>query len=550
MLLFKNFSIWFNSLLINLFPGIDFNSITVDFNYNDEVTRLNFGDLSSNISFLLAKQLKKNPKEIADLIIVQLELNQDIEKIELAGVGFINIYFTENFYKEYYSKVLLNNSLLYTVITRDKKYNVEFVSANPTGPLHIGHGRGAIIGDVCAKVLSLKGGVVATEYYINDVGVQIEKLGKSLYFQYAKLCDKEIIFPENGYQGEYILNIAIDLHKKHNLELIDNSINWFSDYAKNILLNDIKNTLLDYQINYQLWFSEKILHNNGLVEKAISVLSDRGFTYTCNEGIIWFKSTVFGDEKDRVLKKSDGMWTYTAADVAYFLNKIERGFTDIVMILGQDHHSFKIRIEAIAKALGFNSLQLNIILYQLVTLKNEGEIIRMSKRKGNSIELQDVIDLVGSDVARFFYLQRKADTHLDFDLKEALEKSNKNPVFYIQYALVRIKSILDKANGLVDINDYNKAVDFVSMNIHERMILRKISLFDLILDQICNTLYPHVLTYYTIELASLFHSFYTMYPIISNDKNLTCYRLGLSYLVKQVLGECVNLLGISIPERM
>lgn len=550
MLLFENFSIWFKSILIDLFPTVDFNFIIVDFDYNDENSRLEFGDISSNMGFLLAKQLKKNPKEIAEIIKNYIQSHEAIDKVVLAGVGFINIYFRDVLYREYYKKLLLNDSLLYKINKSNKKYNIEFVSANPTGPLHIGHGRGGIIGDVCAKVLALKGYQVVSEYYINDAGVQIEKLGKSLYYQYGILSQKEVIFPDGGYQGEYIVDIAKKLYQKYQDTLLEKDIVWFSEHAKNILLTQIQATLLDYQIEYQVWFSEKILHVNNAINEAVNQLSNKGFTYFSDEGTLWFKSTVFGDEKDRVLKKSDGLWTYTAADIAYFLNKLARGFTDIVMILGQDHHSFKIRIEAIAQALEFNLDNLKIILYQLVTLKNEGEIIRMSKRKGNSIELKDIIDSVGSDVARFFYLQRKADTHLDFDLKEALEKSNKNPVFYIQYALVRIKSILEKSKGFVDINDYSNSIDVIDVNIHERVLLRKIALFDSILDQICDTYYPHVLTYYAIELATLFHAFYTLYPVISDDKNTTCYRLGLNYLVKQVLEKCANLLGISIPERM
>lgn len=550
MFLFEDFFLWFKSTVINVFPAADLSDIGINFDYNDEPSRFEFGDLSTNIALLLSKKLKKNPKEIAELIKNKTESYQYIDKIIIAGSGFINIYFHDALYKKYYKNLLNNADLLYTRLRSNKKYNIEFVSANPTGPLHIGHGRGGIIGDVCGRVLSLKGYLVDTEYYINDAGNQIEKLGKSLYYQYAILCQKEVLFPENGYQGEYIIELAKELYKKHDAVLLINEIDWFSEYAKNILLKDIKNTLLEYQIIYSYWFSEKTLHASHAIGKAVNILLEKGYVYETGEGTVWFKSTLFGDEKDRVLKKSDGTWTYTAADIAYFLNKLERGFTDIIMILGQDHHSFKIRIEAIARAFSFDVTKLHIILYQLVTLKNEGEVVRMSKRKGNSVELQNIIDTVGSDVARFFYLQRKADAHLDFDLKEALEKSNKNPVFYIQYALVRIKSILEKSNGLVIQADYDKTIEMINLNIHERILLRKIALFDSVLNQICIMFNPHILTYYTIELASLFHSFYTMYSIIDEDKNITCYRLGLCYLIKQVLEKCTNLLGISIPERM
>lgn len=550
MLLFEEFFVWYKSVIFNLFSNVDFNSIIIDFDYNENHLRIEFGDLSTNIALILSKKLKKNPCEIGELIKLKLEESPYIEKIVIAGSGFINIYCNDILYQNYYKNLLLDKNFLYNKIISNKKYNIEFVSANPTGPLHIGHGRGAIIGDVCAKVLLLKGYNLETEYYINDAGNQIENLGKSIYYYYASLCNIEASFPDNGYQGEYIIDLAKDIYKKNKNTLLQNNIKWFSEYAKNILLENIKMTLIDYQIIYSNWFSEKKLHLDCSIDRAVSILSKNSYIYQSDEGTIWFKSTLFGDEKDRVIKKSDGSWTYTAADIAYFLNKIERGFSDIVMVLGQDHHSFKTRMHAIAKAFGFDNSKLHIILYQLVTLKNEGEIIRMSKRKGNSIELQHIIDTVGSDVARFFYLQRKADAHLDFDLKEALEKSNKNPVFYIQYALVRIKSILEKSNQLINSDDYVKSVNAVNLNLYEKILLRKIALFDSVLNQICNTLYPHVLTYYTIELASLFHFFYTMYPIMSDDKNISCYRIGLSYLIKDVLEKCVSLLGISIPERM
>jgi len=550
MLLFQEFFVWYKSAIFNLFANVDFSSIVIDFDYNENNLRIDFGDLSTNIALILSRKLKKNPYEIAELIKKKLEECSYIEKIVIAGSGFINIYCNDILYQHYYKKLLFDKSLLYNGITSNKKYNIEFVSANPTGPLHIGHGRGAIIGDVCAKVLLLKGYDVQTEYYINDAGNQIENLGKSVYYYYASLCNIQALFPDNGYQGEYIIDLAKDIYKKNNNIVCQNNIQWFSDYAKNILLENIKNTLIDYQIVYSNWFSEKKLHLDGSIDRAVDVLSKNNYIYQTDEGALWFKSTLFGDEKDRVVKKSDGCWTYTAADIAYFLNKIERGFSDIVMVLGQDHHSFKTRMYAIAKAFGFDDTKLHIILYQLVTLKNEGEIIRMSKRKGNSIELQHIIDTVGSDVARFFYLQRKADAHLDFDLKEALEKSNKNPVFYIQYALVRIKSILGKSNQFINNADYMESVNAVALNSYEKMILRKIALFDSVLEQICGTFYPHVLTYYAIELASLFHFFYTTFPIISDNKNISCYRIGLSYLIKEVLEKCAILLGISVPERM
>lgn len=551
MLLFEKFKYQFRDLLLNLFSSLHISTIEINFDYNDDSFRAEFGDISTNICLLLSKKLKKQPLEIANIIKENFQSIEFIEKIVVAGPGFINIYFFDIIYKNYYKNIIDNKKLLYTkILNNNQKYNIEFVSANPTGPLHIGHGRGAVIGDVIARILLLKGYNISKEYYINDMGSQIDNLGKSLYYQYSLLCGNVIEFPENGYGGEYLIELASDLFKKNNNSLLEYSISWFSLYAKDILLKKIKKTLLNYQIDYSTWFSEKILHDSLAIEVAVKILFEKKYVYYGNEGTIWFKATLFGDEKDRVLKKSNGQWTYTAADIAYFLNKLERGYTNIIMILGQDHHSFKLRIEAIAKAFSFDINNLHIILYQLVTLKNEGEIIRMSKRKGNSIELQDVIDTVGSDVARFFYLQRKADAHLDFDLKEALEKSNKNPVFYIQYALVRIKSILEKSNNFISDKDYYKNIDNIELNNNEKMLLKKIALFDSLLNQICINFNSHTLAYYALDLASLFHSFYTSYSIIDQDKNITSYRVGLCLIVQEVLEKCTNLLGICVPERM
>ena len=518
---------------------------------NVDQKKINFGDISINAPLILAKEKKINPLVIAEEL-KKILLFEEIEKIEIAGGGFLNFFLKESFFNDCLIAFSSNKSFFEKESFSLNYYNLEFVSANPTGPLHIGHGRGAIIGDILGRVLNLKGYLVTREYYINDAGAQIAKLGNSLFAAYQIECGKEVAIPEDGYHGYYIKDLASGLFKKHGEGLLNKELSFFSDYAKEILLKNIKDTLSQYQVEFDIWFSEKKLHETKAIEEAVMLLEKKGFIFTSEDGAIWFKATAFGDEKDRVLKKNNGDWTYTAADIAYFLDKINRGFTTIVMVLGQDHHSFKIRMEAIAQAFSFNLQNLQIILYQLVTLRHEGELFRMSKRKGNSVELETVIDTVGSDVARFFYLQRKADAHLDFDIKEALEKNINNPVFYIQYAMVRIKSIFEKATPFVSEQDllFQEDHSFVFSPI-EKLILKQISQLDSVLDKIATHFAPHLITYFTLELTALFHVWYNAEQIITaDDRKKMKKKLLLLEVTKNCLEICVSILGIDIPDKM
>lgn len=544
----------YRATLIKIFPQLDINEIYLNFDQNVTSVRSHFGDLSSNIALLIGKEIKKNPLEVAQIITSHLLTYPYIEKIDIIKPGFINIFFKQTFYQEHVKNLLhydtYKNTITKTTET-NKKYNIEFVSANPTGPLHIGHGRNAILGDILGRIFRLKGYNIHSEFYINDAGGQIQKLGNSLFLRYQEQCGISITFDQNGYHGEYIINLAKKLYHTYNDSLLGKEISWFASYAKDVLLSDIKETLHDYQVHFDEWFSENTLHQSGAIQKAIKLLEEKGLIYKTEEdNTLWFKSTHFGDEKDRVLKKSDGLWTYTAADIAYFLDKINRGYTDIIMILGQDHHSFKIRMEAIAKAFNFDITRFHIILYQLVTLKNENEVIKMSKRKGNSISLQDVIDTVGSDVARFFYLHRKADAHLDFDITVALEKNSHNPVFYIQYALVRMKSIINKIEKVIDTKEILPCIQAYTFSEQEKVLLRKINMFNDILNTITKTLEPHLLAYYTIELASCFHTFYMNHTVLADNPSISKVRYGLTLITKHTLEQCAIVLGITIPESM
>jgi arginyl-tRNA synthetase len=510
--------------------------------YNVLSNREQFGDCSINIALLVAKEYKKNPREVAEqLRSLCLQEIKKIKEIEIAGPGFLNIFFLDVLYLSYMNTLLSDLSLLFDRTILQEKYNVEFVSANPTGLLHVGHGRGAIIGDVLSAVLKERGYNVTREYIINDAGKQIDVLGESL----EAFCEgKENELSQGTYRGQYLREIADSLgEQKQSM-----SKEAMRNYAVDSIMQIIQKTLSDYGVTFDRFFSEKTLHVSGKIEEAVCFLRDKGYVYADDEGVLWFSSTRFGDDKDRVLKKRDGDWTYTATDVAYLQDKIRRGYTKIVMVLGQDHHSFKERLEGICEALGFPRENFHILLYQLVTLKNDDEVFRMSKREGKIVSLSDIIDTVGTNAARFFYLQRKADAHLDFDISQALLKTTENPVFYIQYAYVRMVSLLSKfplPDSLLKEN-----FDEYNLSVYEKRLLKKISLFTNTLDSIISSLEPHHLTYYTLELCQLFHAFYTAHKIITENYCETLFRMRLVFLVKEVLEKCGKLLGITYPPSM
>ncbi len=532
------------------------NNFTIDlisFDNNIEEKRIAFGDFSCNVPLIIAKIKKKSPKEISDEILNEFN-NDFIVKIESAGAGFLNFFISDFIYNDFIKNIINKKTLINKIKDNKDKYNIEYVSANPTGPLHIGHGRGGIIGDILVRVLKKKGYNVSSEFYINDAGNQIFNLGKSLFARYKESCGQTVDFPEDGYHGQYVKEIADKIYSEFNNLKLNEDINWFGEYAQKILLDNIKNTLLDYKISFDLWFSEKILHENNnkksLIDIAIEEINKNGYIYETEDKTVWFASTKLGDDKDRVLKRADGRYTYAAADIAYLKHKLNRGFTKLIMILGQDHHSFMIRLYAIVKALGYCEKTLSIILYQLVTLKNSGQLIRLSKRAGNIIELQDIIDSVGPDIARFFYLNKKNDSHLDFDLAVALQQSNNNPVYYIQYAYVRILGIIKKAN-IFKINTEKDFENSYKFNETERMIIRKISEFDKTLNFIINSFQTYLLANYIFDLSGLFHNFYNSNICINKDDEInTKKRILLIEAVFLAIKESAEILGMTLPENM
>jgi arginyl-tRNA synthetase len=518
---------------------------SITFALNTDEAKKAFGDISSNASLVIAKAAKQNPQAVAQDIIAHFQ-HPHVAKIEAAGPGFLNVFLTpETFIIIAQDLFTQKKNFFSSPEHKPTAYSLEFVSANPTGPLHLGHGRGGIIGDVLGNILNLLHNNVTKEFYINDAGSQIQKLGNSFKIRCLQQLGQDVTLPEEGYQGQYLVELAQQCIQEHP-DVATKDDSFFDAYAQDHLLAAIKKTLETYGIVYDVWFSEKTLHDSGAVQEAVNVLTKNGYTYE-SEGALWFASQKFGDDKDRVLRKNDGSWTYVAADVAYLQNKLARGAQKLVMVLGQDHHSYVVRLKGIMAALGHNPDQLTVILYQLVTLKQSGELVRMSKRAGTMVTLDDIIEIVGTDVARFFYLNRKADAHLDFDLDLALKKTDENPVYYIQYAYVRTKSILAKA----DLQSPLTAEDALGLSAEEHLMLKKIIALKELLAGIAQNYQTHLLSYYTIELAKLFHSYYAHHKVIDpSNPATTRARLFLVKLLQETFETTFSLLGINTPEKM
>lgn len=519
----------------------------IDFKLNTDDQKQQFGDISSNAALMLAKKLGVNPRDLAQEIITRFS-DDNIKKIEIAGPGFLNIFLTEEAFKTIAQELFIDKDHYFDHENPHGIFNIEFVSANPTGPLHLGHGRGGIIGDVLGNILKFLGYKITKEHYINDAGAQMVKLGNSLKIRCQQELGESIEMPEEAYHGDYLKKIAKECINKYGKKVLEESDQFFIDYAYKSQLEQLKQTTHAYGIDFDIWFSERKLHNAG-IEEAIICLSQAGKTYTKDDAL-WFKATDYGDDKDRVLKKADGTYTYAAADAAYMLNKANRGFTTLVIVLGQDHDSYPKRLNGIRQALGLHDLNLDCIIYQLVSMKKDGESVRMSKRAGAIVNLQDIIDEVGTDVARFFYLNRKADAHLDFDLDLAMKTTDENPVYYLQYAYVRTRAIIEKAEDISGLDDITK-LDARYLSDTENLLIKKMAALQELLEDISENYQVHLLTYYVLELAHLFHNYYHHNRVIeTQDINQSRARLLLTMLVKDTFERCLNLMGISKPNRM
>lgn len=519
------------------------------FTLNVDENKQQFGDLNANAPMIIAKMVGKKPQDIAQTILTEFK-HPLIESMELQGAGFLNARLTIAAIQKLAAEISHESENFFRLgqSTPRKKFSIEFVSANPTGPLTFGHGRGGIIGDVLGNILRFIGHNVTKEYYINDAGSQMAKLGMSLKIRILQQLGTAIELPEDSYRGEYIIDVARQCIEENGSSVVNNDDQFFIEYGYKNLLAKIKTTLINYGINFDIWFSENSLHTSGAIEHALELLTQQGYLYE-QDGALWFKATHFGDDKDRVVKKSSGEYTYAAADIAYILNKAKRGFDGLIMTLGHDHHSYALRLEAIRQALGITS-SLDVILYQLVRMQASGQLVRMSKRAGNIVTLDDVIDTVGKDVARFFYLNRKADAQLVFDLDLALKKTDENPVYYIQYAYVRTNSIKEKAQMHPQLLNVSSD-DCIHIGREEVLLIKKIVSLKELLESISTNHQTHLIAYYTIELSTLFHRYYAQNRVIDLDNiHVSRARLYVTTLLNSTLKLCLTLMGIECPTSM
>jgi len=506
-----------------------------------------FGDLSTPIAMEIAKKLKKPPRTIAQDIIQSIN-KSSFESVELAGPGFINFKFKNNFVFSELENLLKLGELFFTQnIGNGKKIQIEFVSANPTGPLHLGHGRGAALGAALANILKEAGYNVFTEYYINDAGKQVEILGLSVYIALQNLFGKNLEMPEECYKGEYINEIAKELYDLYGNSLQDKEFDEIADFLIDFsykkMLNEIKKDLDDFGVNFDNWISERKLYHTGEVQRAILKLKELGFIYE-KDGALWFHSTAFGDDKDRVIVKSDGTYTYFASDIAYHKNKIERGFDELINIWGADHHGYIQRVKAAVQALGMSDSQIKILLVQMVNLLREGKPVQMSKRAGTFVTLRELIDEIGADTTKFIFLTRRHDSHLEFDIEIAKKQSHENPVYYVQYAHARINSIFVKAQSEPE------RFSGELFNEDELRIIKKVLIYPMIFELSVQMREPHRITFYLQELAALFHSYYHKYRVISENDELTETRLSLCKAIMFVLKHGLRMLGVKAPEKM
>lgn len=516
-----------------------------------------FGDLATNFAMVAAKSLGMNPRELATMLQKSLmEKDPSLERVEVAGPGFLNVAFTPAFWRETALEILGKGEAYgQSDLGAGRKIQVEFVSANPTGPLHIGHGRGAAVGDCLARILRAAGFEVETEYYINDAGRQMRLLGESTWVRYQELHGIDVVYPEDWYKGEYIIDLAKDLTKEKGGALLslsaDEARGECQVFSMNAILEGIKKDLAEFRVHHDVWFSEKSLVTGGAVEKTLADLRERKLAYD-KDGALWFATEQFGDDKDRVLRKSSGELTYFASDIAYHDDKFRRGFDVVVDIWGADHHGYIPRMQAGVEALGKSRDSLRVILVQLVNLLRGGEQIAMSTRAGQFETLADVVSEVGVDAARFMFLSRKSDSPLDFDLELVKEKSMENPVYYVQYAHARICSVLAKAEERGTPPEAASASILEGLDTEEDLaLLRLLEQFPDVTAGAALNFSPHGVSFYLRELAGALHRYYSVNPVLTaGSPELVQARLQLLMAVATVLKNGLALLGVEAPRKM
>lgn len=520
----------------------------------EEPPQKDFGDFSCNLAMQAARTLKSNPRKIAEAIIQQIE-SPYIEKIEIAGPGFLNFYLTEGWLQKSLGQILEADGTWGERKLETPPYiQVEFVSANPTGPLHVGHGRGAAVGSALASLLEAGGYRVQREYYINDAGNQIENLALSVNARYLEICGVETEFPEDGYHGQDIIETAqriFDQDGKKFLEMTDEDrVKEFRSFALKEKLAALKKDLADFGVTFDCWFSEQSLHDTGKLEEACDILRKSGDLYL-HEGAWWLRSTKYGDDKDRVVIRDNGVPTYLASDIAYHKDKLERGFDTIINIWGADHHGYIPRMSAAIQALGYRADQLKVIVLQMVNLIQDGQPVKMSKRTGQGVTLSELIEEVGKDAARYFFIMRSCDSQLEFDLDLAKSHSNENPVYYIQYAHARISSIFRQCADAGIYMENEQEIDYSLLKEEsEKDLIRLMLRYPEEIATAADEQAVHRIARYIHELAGNFHSFYNQCRIIGVDKELQQARLRLVKAVQMTLKHGLNILGLDAPERM
>ncbi|MBO6179055.1 MAG: arginine--tRNA ligase [Selenomonadaceae bacterium] len=509
------------------------------------------GDFATNIAMQSARVMRQNPRKIAEIIAKNLE-GDWLEKTDVAGPGFLNIYLKSNVLYDSFQKIYEKGDEFGKLPPKNAgKIQVEYVSANPTGPLHVGHGRGAAFGSALVNLLRAAGYDVESEYYINDAGNQMDNLAKSVNARYLELFGKDVTFPEDGYHGADIVDTAKRIKERDGDKYLtlseDERLEIFKDLAYKEKLAVLKEDLEDFQVTFNVWFSEKTLHPNA-VNAAAADLKAKGKAYD-KDGALWLKSTEYGDDKDRVIFRDNGVPTYLAADIAYHKNKFERGFSKVINIWGADHHGYICRVKAAMTALGFDAKNLEILLMQMVSLYRGGELVKMSKRTGESITLRELMEEVGVDAARYFFLMRSADSQLDFDLDLAKKESSENPVYYVQYAHARISSILrnapDAGLKLLDKPNFSLLKEE-----EEQDLIKKIASFEEEIDKAAFEYAPQRIAKYAYDLASVFHSFYNHSRIVGVGEELGNARLALAATTARVIRLALKILGVSAPEKM
>lgn len=545
------------------------------------------GDFACNIALVLAKQARSNPRELAAKIATALPRSEKVEKVDIAGPGFINFTMAAGAFRAVVADILAaGNEYGRSTIGAGKQVQVEFVSANPTGPLHVGHGRGAAYGATVADLLEAVGFKVHREYYVNDAGRQMDILTTSVWLRYLELCGKELAFPSNGYRGDYVWDIAASLHREYGDgwacpidELFDNvpadapegdkeahidalivkakarlgvsDYQIFFDRALGTIIGDIRKDLEEFGVTYEEWFPERSLVDSGKVDECIERLQQSGHLYE-KEGALWFRSTDYGDEKDRVVVRDNGAKTYFASDIAYHMDKLERGFERVIDIWGADHHGYVPRVKAALAAIGDEPSKLDVLLVQFAVLFRGGEKVQMSTRSGEFITLRELREEVGNDAARFFYVMRKCEQHMDFDLDLAKSQSNDNPVYYIQYAHARICSVFrqmeekgfshDRQTGLQQLLQLTEQ--------HEQELFNILGRYPDLVEAAALSHEPHQLVHYLHDLAKALHTYYNAHQFLVEESGLRDARLCLILAVKQVIANGLSLLGVSAPEKM